>query len=1076
MVERNNQNTEIELKLKALADENEWLKERAENIKRISKISKNIVELNNKEIILNYTLEQLSRIKGFPYSAFGSQNNNNIVIQNAFDLENENANMPAIEISSESANLLKESNQIIIGKSAELTFSTNEKFYNRFNSYLIVNSQINAFGSIFIFLSEIEDSRLLKSKMPIIQQVLDLVALKFTNIDLLERLTIPKSEDPLIDTKSSFALSKSCEDFKALMDNAADGILVHQDHTIKFMNKAMLKLLEADSPLDYIGKSVYSILMDDNIGAAQRRIEQVKRGKQQQFMDFNLKSKSGKIVEVEASGSPIFLNGSTYVEVTIREISRRKKVEKALSDQRDFLKQILDSITLPLYFINAKDYNVVLANKVGRKNTFRNEKPTKCYQISPGINTPCSISGLACPLELIKETGEPVTTKHFHLNSENRLEKYIVNGFPIYDSAGNLDKIIEYNVSISEQEEVENELTMLKQGIEKLEEIVFVTDTDGVITYINPAFEKVYGYKWEEVIGKTPRILKSGMHDGQKYKEFWSSIVNKKSLQDEIINKDKFGNILHIETTVSPILDKENDLIGFIAVQRDQSEKIKAKNHLIENERKLRDSQNKYKILFEDAVEGILLSNSNGIILNSNFSASQLTGFIKDELYGKKFDKLFQNDEPVSKVLNFQFLEANSTSSLESKLITKEQELIPVHIFAKRLSDNTLQIFLRDLREQKKAEHVLQQSEERFRKLISLSPIGILIVQRQIIVYANSMLAKTLGYESPEELISHNILEFIHYEFKEIAIERLKKLASQGGKVEGVKERFIRKDGTLVDVYVIGQAVEYEGNNAIQGYIYDISSGKLAEEELEFAKNKAEAADRMKSEFLAKVSHEIRTPLNNIMNYLSLVREELTENEDYSLDFAFDSINRSSKRIIRTVDLILNMSELELGFYQPSISEMNIYDSIIQPLFNEYLSEAHKKGIHLKIRQEIDHAVVHGDSYSIYQIISNLLDNAIKFTPKGKVEIIIKAIDEKIAVEISDSGIGINEEYLHEIFNPFSQEDHGYTRKYDGNGLGLAVVKSYCDLNNIEINVKSKKNEGTTFTTIFKKTFQKRNF
>ena len=108
------------------------------------------------------------------------------------------------------------------------------------------------------------------------------------------------------------------------------------------------------------------------------------------------------------------------------------------------------------------------------------------------------------------------------------------------------------------------------------------------------------------------------------------------------------------------------------------------------------------------------------------------------------------------------------------------------------------------------------------------------------------------------------------------------------------------------------------------------------------------------------------------------------------------------------------------------------------------------------------------DEYSIHQIFSNLIDNAVKYTASGSVIIELrKDKDNKIEVEVKDTGIGISEDYLQNLFLPFSQEEQGYTRKFDGNGLGLALVKKYCELNNIGISVSSKKGTGTSFTLIF---------
>ena len=112
---------------------------------------------------------------------------------------------------------------------------------------------------------------------------------------------------------------------------------------------------------------------------------------------------------------------------------------------------------------------------------------------------------------------------------------------------------------------------------------------------------------------------------------------------------------------------------------------------------------------------------------------------------------------------------------------------------------------------------------------------------------------------------------------------------------------------------------------------------------------------------------------------------------------------------------------------------------------------------------------IFADRYSAQQLFCNLIDNAVKYTPKnGEIEIRLHKSDNNLLVDITDTGIGISNEYLPNLFTPFTQEEMGYTRKFDGNGLGLAIAKKYADLNNAMINVKSVKGKGSSFTVIFK--------
>jgi signal transduction histidine kinase/ligand-binding sensor domain-containing protein len=227
-------------------------------------------------------------------------------------------------------------------------------------------------------------------------------------------------------------------------------------------------------------------------------------------------------------------------------------------------------------------------------------------------------------------------------------------------------------------------------------------------------------------------------------------------------------------------------------------------------------------------------------------------------------------------------------------------------------------------------------------------------------------------------------------------------------------------------------------------------------------------ADKLKTEFLAQMSHEIRSPINIILSFTSLLKDELKGTKDEFIKDSFNSIDNAGKRIIRTIDLILNMSEVQSGTYDFNPKTINIKSDILEKLLKEYKPMADTKKINLQLLEEEILPDMKLDEYTVNQIFANLIDNSIKFTHEGGIIIKLdKSNNNKFFVSVKDTGIGIDKEYLSNLFEPFSQEEQGYTRRFEGNGLGLALVKKYCEYNNITLEVTSKKNIGTEIKVFF---------
>jgi len=175
-----------------------------------------------------------------------------------------------------------------------------------------------------------------------------------------------------------------------------------------------------------------------------------------------------------------------------------------------------------------------------------------------------------------------------------------------------------------------------------------------------------------------------------------------------------------------------------------------------------------------------------------------------------------------------------------------------------------------------------------------------------------------------------------------------------------------------------------------------------------------------------------------------------------------------SSRIIRTMDSLINLASINSRTFDFEPKKTN-FSELVDRVYRSYRTTIEAAGLRFELKDSTENAFVLVDNYAMEQVIANLIDNALKFTEEGGIEVQLSETVSEVVLQVKDTGIGISDEYLPKMFDHFSQEEQGTTRQFDGVGLGLSLVKRFCDLNRATVSVESKKGMGSTFTVVLQK-------
>ncbi len=327
------------------------------------------------------------------------------------------------------------------------------------------------------------------------------------------------------------------------------------------------------------------------------------------------------------------------------------------------------------------------------------------------------------------------------------------------------------------------------------------------------------------------------------------------------------------------------------------------------------------------------------------------------------------------------------------------------------------------------------------------------------ILEANQKAFNTYGY-SKDELLNMELLDLSFDRKKDVEV-----IFTSINTLDGIlfETNHKRKNGTIIPVEISAKLIRQGEDEILLAIIRDNTERKKLELDLILAKDKAEEMDRLKTTFLSNMSHELNTPMSGIMGFSELLLQEL-ENKNQR-DMAL-YIHKSSKRLNETLTSLLDISKIQSKNLEIKFRSIEIIGALkeCREIYNE---TAIAKGLIINFSSLKEKIFIKGDLNILHKILCNLLDNAVKYTKLGEINLSAVIENNFAIINIVDTGIGISEEHLEMIFEPFRQVSEGLTRKYEGSGLGLSITKKYVDVLGGKISIKSKLEVGTTITIKF---------
>ncbi len=889
------------------------------------------------------------------------------------------------------------------------------------------------------------------------------------------------------------ALRASEERYRLLTEISPDGVVIAgDDGTIHLANQSMQRMLGV-TPEQVIGRSLFDFFPPKCVDQFRDCLTGLLTSDMPEGqVEIAFRRDDGEVLPAEVSAVRFEWKGRHFAQFIIHDISGRKREEAErerlhgeIEAERNRLRQILEQMPIGVAIAEAPSGRTIFCNREAESLWGHPMLLSDDYGGYTQYGALCEdgspYGAEEYPIARSLISGEAVKGEEMRYRRGDGTETFFsVDSAPIYDSEGRRVSAVAAFIDISERKRAEEALRESEERFAKAfltspDALVISRLADGAILEANDSFVSLSGYDRDEVIGKSPIDL--GLYvDPSDRRRMLAILKERNYVRDfEFMMKRKSGETRLVAFSAEPL-----ELRGehcWLTVARDITERKRA-------EEALRESEERFAKAFRASPDGLVITRqSDGVILEVNDSWRQMLGYGSDEVIGKgwaHFD--FPIDPTDRRHVRAILEEQGYIRDFEMAIKRKSGEALIARISIEPIElrgEPCFVTIVHDITQRKRAEEALRESEEQARRqlayveaIYATAPVGLCFVDTDLqYLSINERLAEINGC-SVEEHLGRTVREVI---------------PQMADTVEPVCRRVIETGEPALNVEQsaesaneLGAARHFitsyypikNGGGRVLGVnivVMEITERKKIEEELErllgqekAAREEAEAANRMKDEFLATISHELRTPLTSILGWARMLTGGgLTQPQ---ARHALEVIAQSAQSQNRLIEDILDTSRIITGRLkldaQPVLIE-NIFHAAVDVI----RPSAEAKGIALSEVVDTPDGVVFGDANRLQQALWNLLSNAVKFTNEGgRIEARLGRAEGQIEIAVKDTGIGIDPRFLPHVFDRFRQADASSTREYGGLGIGLAIVRHIVEMHGGSVLASSPgKGRGATF-------------